>query len=138
MCPIRSFFWSVFSCIRIEYADLRSLTEIYGFTRKNSVFGHFLCSVVTWKKMSIIIIGIQPRMYNYFIQIPSFLEQLFRFLARRLLYVVLDSTLGFHFIFCCFEANYSVIFLLTCFKKLGKFKICWLFSTKVIVKLIYT
>ena len=39
---IRNYFWSVFSCIRTEYGDLRS----------NSVFGHcsrsgslFLCSV---------------------------------------------------------------------------------------------
>ena len=31
---IRSFFWSVFSCIRIKYRKIR--------TRKNSVFGHFL------------------------------------------------------------------------------------------------
>ena len=30
---IRSFFWSVFSCIRIEHRKVR--------TRKNSVFGHF-------------------------------------------------------------------------------------------------
>ena len=30
---IRSFFWSVFSCIRIEYRKIR--------TRKYSVFGHF-------------------------------------------------------------------------------------------------
>ena len=34
---IRSFFWSVFTCIRSEYGDLR--------TRKNSVFGHFSRSV---------------------------------------------------------------------------------------------
>ena len=33
---IRSFFWSVFSCIRTEYGKIR--------TRKNSVFGHFLRS----------------------------------------------------------------------------------------------
>ena len=31
---IRSFFWSVFSCIRIKYRKIR--------TRKNSVLGHFL------------------------------------------------------------------------------------------------
>ena len=30
---IRSFFWSVFSCIQSEYRKIR--------TRKNSVFGHF-------------------------------------------------------------------------------------------------
>ena len=30
---IRSFFWSVFSCIESEYREIR--------TRKNSVFGHF-------------------------------------------------------------------------------------------------
>ena len=34
---IRSFFWSVFSCIQSEYRKIR--------TRKNSVFGHFSCSV---------------------------------------------------------------------------------------------
>ena len=33
---IRSFFWSVFSCIRTEYRKIR--------TGKNSVFGHFLRS----------------------------------------------------------------------------------------------
>ena len=34
---IRSFFWSVFSCIRTEHREIR--------TRKNSVFGHFSCRV---------------------------------------------------------------------------------------------
>ena len=34
---IRSFFWSVFCCILTEYRKIR--------TRKNSVFGHFSCSV---------------------------------------------------------------------------------------------
>ena len=34
---IRSFFWSVFSCIRTEHRKVRS--------RKNSVFRHFSCSV---------------------------------------------------------------------------------------------
>ena len=33
---IRRFFWSVFFCICTEYGGIR--------TRKNSVFGHFLCS----------------------------------------------------------------------------------------------
>ena len=36
---IRSFFWSVFSCIQSEYGKIR--------TRKNSVFGHFSCSANT-------------------------------------------------------------------------------------------
>ena len=35
---IRSFFWSVFFCIRIEYEDLRSKSP---YDQKNSVFGHF-------------------------------------------------------------------------------------------------
>ena len=36
-CPkIRSFFWSVFSCIRTECRKIR--------TRKNSIFGHFSSS----------------------------------------------------------------------------------------------
>ena len=35
---IRSYFWSVFSCIRIEYRKIR--------TRNNSVFGHFSRSVI--------------------------------------------------------------------------------------------
>ena len=51
---IRSFFWSVFSCIRTKYGDL---------LRKNSVFGHFSCSdlllllIQNWtsKKLSIIL-----------------------------------------------------------------------------------
>ena len=34
---IRSFFWSIFSCIRTEYRKMR--------TRKNSIFGHFSRSV---------------------------------------------------------------------------------------------
>ena len=33
---IRSYFWSVFSCIRTEYRKIR--------TKNNSVFGHFLRS----------------------------------------------------------------------------------------------
>ena len=32
-CPLRNYFWSVFSCIRAEYRRIR--------TRNNSVFGHF-------------------------------------------------------------------------------------------------
>ena len=35
---IQSYFWSVFSCITTEYRKIR--------TRKNSVFGHFSCSVL--------------------------------------------------------------------------------------------
>ena len=47
---IRSYFWSVFSCIRIEYGDLRGNLRIQSEyrkirTRNNSVFGHFSCSV---------------------------------------------------------------------------------------------
>ena len=38
-CPIRSFFWSVFSRIRTEYGKIRA--------RKNSIFGHFSRSVCT-------------------------------------------------------------------------------------------
>ena len=43
---IRSYFWSVFSCIRTEYGDLRLNLRIqYEYrkirTRNNSVFGHF-------------------------------------------------------------------------------------------------
>ena len=38
---IRSFFWSVFSRIRTEYGKI--------WTRKNSVFGHFLCSLINLK-----------------------------------------------------------------------------------------
>ena len=36
---IRSYFWSVFSCIQSEYREIR--------TRNNSVFGHFSRSVCT-------------------------------------------------------------------------------------------
>ena len=39
---IRSYFWSVFSCIRTEYRKIR--------TRNNSVFGNFSRSVNRWKK----------------------------------------------------------------------------------------
>ena len=40
---IRSFFWSLFSCIHTEYGNLRSIQSEYRElrTRKNSVFGHF-------------------------------------------------------------------------------------------------
>ena len=39
---IRSYFWSVFSCVRTEYGDLRSKVRIQeNLTRNNSVFGHF-------------------------------------------------------------------------------------------------
>ena len=40
---IRSFFWSVFSCIRTEYGDIRSSQYEYRKIRirKNSVFGHY-------------------------------------------------------------------------------------------------
>ena len=44
---IRSFFWSVFSCIRPGYGDLLCKSEYRKMrTRKNSVFGHFSCSVM--------------------------------------------------------------------------------------------
>ena len=40
---IRSYFWSVFSRIRTEYGEIRSIQSECGKirTRKNSVFGHF-------------------------------------------------------------------------------------------------
>ena len=40
---IQSYFWSVFSCIWIEYEDLRSIQSEYRKirTRNNSVFGDF-------------------------------------------------------------------------------------------------
>ena len=75
---------------------------------------------VTWK--TITAIGIQPQMHKYFIQISSFSEQLFKFLAPRLLYVVLDSTLGFHLVLFYFEANYLGFFFIICFKKLEEFR----------------
>ena len=43
---IRSFFWSVFSCVRTEYRDLL-LKSLYSFQvhentdQKSSIFGHF-------------------------------------------------------------------------------------------------
>ena len=46
---IRSFLWSVFSCIRTKYGDLLSVfslnTRKYG-PEKNSIFGYFLRSVL--------------------------------------------------------------------------------------------
>ena len=39
---IRSFFWSVFSCIRTEYRKIR--------TRKYSVCGHFSSTILSFKK----------------------------------------------------------------------------------------
>ena len=41
---IRSYFWSIFPCIRIEYGYLRIQENR---TINNSVFGHFLCSINT-------------------------------------------------------------------------------------------
>ena len=42
---MRSYFQSVFSCIRIKYGDLRSKSKYRKIrTRNNSVFGHFLRS----------------------------------------------------------------------------------------------
>ena len=48
MVQIRSFFWSVFSCIQSEHRKIR--------TRKNSVFGHFSRSVQVSKILSEVII----------------------------------------------------------------------------------
>ena len=43
---IRSYFWSVFSCIWIEYVNLRIQSEYRKiWTRNNCVFGHFSRSV---------------------------------------------------------------------------------------------
>ena len=52
---IGSCFWSLFSCIRTEYGDLRSKSRIQPEYRKirtinNSVFGHFPCSVIFLRK----------------------------------------------------------------------------------------
>ena len=49
---IRSFFWSVFSCIRTEYRKIR--------IRKNSLFGHFSRSVKQNKKCL--------QWYNFFVK----------------------------------------------------------------------
>ena len=57
---IRSFFWSVFSCIRTEYRDLRikfpySIKYRKTRTRKISLFGHFSRSDMIrhkWKNVS--------------------------------------------------------------------------------------
>lgn len=99
---------------------------------------------VTWK--TITAIGIQPQMHKYFIQISSFSEQLFKFLAPRLLYVVLDSTLDFHLVLFYFEANYFGFFLSSVLKNWKnfdlqnwkKFEFIDLLFTKDIVKLIWT
>ena len=42
---IRSYFWSLFSCIRTEYRKIR--------TRNNSLFGHILRSVIRKKRSDI-------------------------------------------------------------------------------------
>ena len=51
---IRSFLWSLFSCISTEYGDLRSIQSEYKKmrSRKNSLFGHFLRSVNMQKSNS--------------------------------------------------------------------------------------
>ena len=51
----RVFSWSVFSCIRTEYGDLRIQSEYRNIrTRKNSVFGHFtqwhIFPISSWQK----------------------------------------------------------------------------------------
>ena len=55
IAQMRSYFWSVFSCIQTEYGDLFCESRIQSEyrdirTRNNSVFGHFSRSVsVPWK-----------------------------------------------------------------------------------------
>ena len=50
---IQSYFWSVFSCIRTEYRDLRTQSENRKIrTRNNSVFGHFSQSGYLQKYLS--------------------------------------------------------------------------------------
>ena len=61
LCPIhcvksvqiRSFFWSVFSCIQSKYREIR--------TRKNSVFGHFSRSdMLKWNERTILKASSKP------------------------------------------------------------------------------
>ena len=54
---IRSYFWSVFSCIRTEYGDLRSKSRKIRI-RNNSALGHFSCSdslvgFCLWRHLSV-------------------------------------------------------------------------------------
>ena len=53
-CPYLEFFWSVFSCIRTEYGDIRSESRysvrMQGNTvQENTEYGHFSHSDKYWK-----------------------------------------------------------------------------------------
>ena len=61
---IRSFFWSVFSCIRIEYGKIG--------TRKNSVFGHFSRSACKW----VLWMGIAWLIFQTIFQLLCFLNNI--------------------------------------------------------------
>ena len=61
---MRSFFWSVFSCIRTEYKDLRSKSQYSvriqeNTDEKNSIFGHFSRSVMETHILE------SPRFYRF-------------------------------------------------------------------------
>ena len=53
--PIRSYLWSVFSCIRTEYRKIQ--------TRNNSVFGHFSRSAKAWEYNQFFINWISRKKY---------------------------------------------------------------------------
>ena len=68
-CPYSKFFWSVLSCMRTEYGEIRSISPCSVQMRenkdqKNSEYGHFLRSVpyrdyvIICRKMSKIIHGV--------------------------------------------------------------------------------
>ena len=75
---IRSYFWSVFSCIRTEYGEVQSEYRKIR-TSNNSVFGHFSHSVILRKFLWICIITfVMTVLWSYVITV-SFAYYFFPF-----------------------------------------------------------
>ena len=62
MCPYSEFFWSVFSCIRTEYGEIRSVWE--NTDQKNSEYVDFLHSVRNSYTAQLIMIMIEHTAKN--------------------------------------------------------------------------
>ena len=82
--PIRSYSWSVFSCIRTEYTKMR--------TTNNSVFGHFWRSVYLFLFfMAPFVDGVQlPQVYSHFEEAVYFLP----FISQKFLVLILSISEG--------------------------------------------
>ena len=72
MCPYSEFFWSVFSCIRTEYGEIRSVWE--NTDQKNSEYVDFLHSVRNSYTAQLIMIMIEHTAKNTVISSISWCE----------------------------------------------------------------